>query len=238
MDALQLVFSAVDRTVRDGHLIDDSPPWEEPTRATVVPFEKHPVAPPEKPPEPPKNSGLSDAEGLRKAYTSPDNVFVDGDHMYVAGTTVSPIGDDLASTVRNTREFIQDWTDNIEKLPLNLTKATKRYQQAYRELVKNPQITTLVGHSLGGAVVNEMGVSEPEKYKTRSYAAPVFRWDLPNDENHQRFRTIGDPVASMDRWAKTVQNQSWNPITLHSFSNFGDVVGKALLPGHMHDHLF
>jgi len=231
MDALQLVFRAVDQTVREGYLVDEAPPWEE---------QVTPPAPQAKPPEkpPPKNSGFSDAEGLRKAYASPDNVFVDGDHMYVAGTTVSPIGDDLASTVRNTREFIQDWTDNIEKLPLNLTKATKRYQQAYRALVKNPQVTTLIGHSLGGAVVNEMGVSEPEKYKTRSYAAPVFRWDLPNDENHQRFRTIGDPVASVDRWAKTVQKQSWNPISLHSFSNFGDVVGKALLPGHMPDHLF
>jgi hypothetical protein len=229
MDALQLVFRAVDRTVRDGHLVDDSPPWEEPVKVTPqapVPQAK----PPEKPPEPPKNSGLSDEEGLRRAYASPDNIYVDGDRMYVAGTTPSPLGDSLASTVRNTREFIQDWTDNIEKLPLNLTKATKRYQQAYRALVKNPQVTTLIGHSLGGAVVNEMGVSEPDKYKTRSYSAPVFRWDLPNDENHQRFRTLGDPVASMDRWANVVKKDSWNPISLHDFRNFAEM---ALLPGHM-----
>jgi hypothetical protein len=105
MDALQLVFKAVDRTVRDGYLVDEAPPWEEPARE-AVPSEQPPAPkpkPPEKPPEPPKNSGLSDAEGLRRAYASPDNVFVDGDHMYVAGTTVSPLGEDLASTVRNTR---------------------------------------------------------------------------------------------------------------------------------------
>ena len=224
MDALQLVFRAVDRTVRDGHLVD--PPWEEPVKAQApVPQAK----PPEKPPESLVKS-LSDEEGIRRAYDSPDKIFVDGDRMYVAGTTPSPLGDSLASTVRNTREFIQDWTDNIEKLPLNLTKATKRYQQAYRALVKNPQVTTLIGHSLGGAVVNEMGVSEPDKYKTRSYSAPVFRWDLPNDENHQRFRTLGDPVASMDRWANIVKKNSWNPITLHDFRNFAEM---ALLPGHM-----
>ena len=152
--------------------------------------------------------------------------------MYVAGTTPSPLGSDLASTVRNTREFTHDWTDNIEKAPFNLTKATKRYQQAYRALQKNPQVTELIGHSLGGTVVNEMGVSEPEKYKTRSYSAPVFRWDLPNDKNHQRFRTLGDPVAVMDRWAHAVKTDSWNPITLHSFSNFGTISPK-LLPGHM-----
>ena len=217
MDALQLVFRAVDRTVRDGHLVE--PPWEEPVKVTPqvsVPQAKSP----EKPPEPFVKSS-SDEEGLRRAYASPDNIYVDGDRMYVAGTTPSPLGDSLASTVRNTREFIQDWTDNIEKLPLNLTKATKRYQQAYRALVKNPQVTTLIGHSLGGAVVNEMGVSEPDKYKTRSYSAPVFRWDLPNDENHQRFRTLGDPVAMMDRWANAIKKDSWNP------------VGNAILPGHM-----
>ena len=98
MDALQLVFRAVDQTVQNGHLIDDSPPWEEPTRAAIVPSKK----PLEKPPEPPKNSGLSDEEGLRKANASPDNIYVDGDRMYVAGTTPSPLGDSLASTVRNT----------------------------------------------------------------------------------------------------------------------------------------
>lgn len=227
MDALRVVFRAVDATVRDGYVIDDAPPWEDPP-PPPPPLRR---APPET--QPPKNGGLSDAEGLRRAYDSPDNIFVDGDVMYVAGTTVSPLGDSLASTVRNTREFIQDWTDNIEKLPLNLTKATKRYQQAYRALTKNPQVTTLVGHSLGGAVVNEMGVSEPEKYKTRSYSAPVFRSDLPNDENHQRFRTLGDAVAVMDRWAIAVKKDSWNPIALHSFSNFGEVVGRALLPGHL-----
>ena len=154
MDALQLVFRAVDRTVRDGHLVDDSPPWEEPVKVTPqapVPQAKRP----EKPPESFVKS-FSDEEGLRRAYASPDNIYVDGDRMYVAGTTPSPLGDSLASTVRNIREFIQYWTDNIEKIPLNLTKATKRYQQAYRALVKNPQVTTLIGHSLGGAVVNEI----------------------------------------------------------------------------------
>jgi pimeloyl-ACP methyl ester carboxylesterase len=185
---------------------------------------------PEKPP--PKNSNLSDAEGLRKAYASPDNIFVDGNRMYVAGTTPSPLGNDLASTVRNTQEFIQDWTDNFEKLPFNLTKTTKRYQQAYSALQKNPQVTTLIGHSLGGAVVNEMGVSEPSKYKTRTYSAPVFRFDLPNDENHQRYRTEGDAVAVMDRWAVPVKKNSWNPLSLHAYSNFGDI-GKRPMPGHM-----
>ena len=223
MDALQIVFKAIDKTVRDGYLIDDVPPWEEPVR--VVVNSPQPLTPPQ-------NSNLSDAEGLRRAYDSLDNIFIDGNRMYVAGTTPSPLGSNLVSTLRNARDFMQDWTDNVEKLPFNLTKATKRYQQAYKALQNNPQVTELIGHSLGGTVVNEMGVSEPTKYKTRTYAAPVFRFDLPNDENHQRYRTEGDPVAAMDRWANTVRVNSWNPIALHSFSNFGDI-GKRPLPGQM-----
>ena len=94
MDALQIVFRAVDETVAGGYMINDTPPWEEPAKFSA---EKAPVLqakPPEKP-EPPKNSGFSDEEGLQRAYASPDNIYVDGDHMYVAGTTPSPLGDSL-----------------------------------------------------------------------------------------------------------------------------------------------
>ena len=34
----------------------------------------------------PKNSGLSDAERLSKAYSAPDSIFIDGNKMYIAGT--------------------------------------------------------------------------------------------------------------------------------------------------------
>ena len=76
MDALQIVFKAVDKTVRDGYLIDDVPPWEEPVK--VVVNSPQPLTPPQ-------NSNLSDAEGLRRAYDSLDNIFIDGKESHVCG---------------------------------------------------------------------------------------------------------------------------------------------------------
>lgn len=232
MDALQKIFKAVDETVQDGYLLDDLPPWDDQSQMAREPSNESNTSPIKTRETLAKNSNLSDAEGLRKAYASPDKIFVDGNRMYVAGTTPSPLGSDLQTTVKNTSEFLQDWRDNIQKLPWNLTKSTKRYRQAYNALMKNPQVTTIIGHSLGAAVTNELGVSSGSRYKTRSYAAPVFRWDLPNDDDHLRFRTEGDPVAIMDRWAITVRKDSWNPLSLHSYWNFGDI-GRRPMPGQL-----
>ena len=65
-------------------------------------------------PDAPKNnnSGISDSEGLSKAYSAPNAVFVDGNKMYVAGT-------------RSFGEAVRDWW----KIPAGKTVDVERYGQ-------------------------------------------------------------------------------------------------------------
>ena len=58
--------------------------------------------------------------------------------MYIAGTS-----------------NLQDIWDDL-KIPFNLTKYSKRYEDADKLLKDNPQIDDIVGHSLGGAVALEL----------------------------------------------------------------------------------
>lgn len=170
------------------------------------------------------NNGLSDAEGLTKAYESPGKIHIDGNKMYISGTTPTPLGDDLISTATNTRNWIQDWSDDFTKVPLGLTSLSERYQQAQQALSENPQVDTLVGHSLGGSVVLELNKNYGDKFRTTTYSAPVFdlfQNDTVND-NHLRFRTKGDIIASMDNNAITINKNTLNPLELHAYNNYGD----------------
>ena len=170
------------------------------------------------------NSGLSDAEGLSKAYDSPGKIHVDGNKMYISGTTPTPLGNDLMSTMKNTRDWMQDWSDDFTKVPLGLTRFSERYQQAQQALSENPQVDTLVAHSLGGVVALELNKNYGDKFKTTTYSAPVFDL-LPNDtvnDNHLRFRTKGDIIASMDNNAITINKDTMNPLELHAYTNYGD----------------
>jgi predicted alpha/beta hydrolase family esterase len=64
--------------------------------------------------------------------------------------------------VSGTKDFPQDHWDDISKIPFNLTAESLRYRNADKALnnneLLNPEqnITSLVGHSLGGSVVLEM----------------------------------------------------------------------------------
>ena len=74
-------------------------------------------------------------EGLRRAYASKDGTYVDGDTEYVAGT--------------NPMDPRDLWADVL--IPFNMTRYGHRYDQAEKTLNANPQVTRLVGHSLGEA---------------------------------------------------------------------------------------
>ena len=67
-------------------------------------------------------SPITDREGLDKAYALPDKVFVNGDTLYVAGTS-----------------YLQDVWDDL-KIPFSQTSKAQRYSDAETIMAKNPQI--------------------------------------------------------------------------------------------------
>ena len=68
--------------------------------------------------------------GLSKAYASDSSTHIDGDTLFIAGT-------------KTTRDIFSDWI----KIPLGLTRYSKRYKEAEDVLKANPQAKNLSGHS-------------------------------------------------------------------------------------------
>ena len=138
---------------------------------------------------------LADRVGLDRAYADPRKVYMEGDSMYVAGTSsLGDVADDLA-------------------LPFGLTKGTQRYIDAERVLQSNPKMRRVVGHSLGGAVSLELQRDHLDLH-TRTYGAPVISM-TPGE----RYKSAGDLVSFLDFGAKTTVPKSLNP---HSYQDIGE----------------
>ena len=154
-------------------------------------------------------TGLSDRDGLRLAYQQPDHVYIQENKMYIAGSKTAT-----------------DWVHNVAFIPTQQTQYHNIYKSAFDQLKKNPQVNELIGHSAGGAVLLELQKQYPNRFdKTRSYSAPVFNplGSGQLNENHLRFRTIGDPVAMLDNGAITMNKNILNPFITHSFTNYGEI---------------
>ena len=102
-------------------------------------------------------NNLTDVQGLNRAYGTDDNVFLNNNTMYVSGTKHAELLPTLLNlnpiqTYMNYKNgYYQDMWDDL-KIPFGLTKYSQRYQEADQMLKDNPQITNVVGHSLGGSV--------------------------------------------------------------------------------------
>ena len=108
-------------------------------------------------PDKPNNSRMSDSEGLSKALNAPNSVFIDGNRMYIAGT-----------------HNLRDVWDDVSKIPFwGDLRNSERYQQAEAALKDNPQVNTVIGHSLGGSVALEINKQNNNQFKTRTYGAPI-----------------------------------------------------------------
>jgi hypothetical protein len=150
---------------------------------------------------------IEDRVGLSRAYDAPDNIYVLGNTAYVAGTRLT----------RNFGEAARDLFDDA-KLPLVGARSSRRYEELQQALSRNKQVTNLVGHSLGGAVILEAARQNPA-LTTTTYGAPVidvFARSSLQSVPH-RFANYGDPIAMFDTNATPGFNS--NP---HSFSNFAN----------------
>ena len=98
--------------------------------------------------------------GLSNAYASPSGLYKTGKTLYVSGTT--------GKNGSMTRDII----DDLIHLPTRNAENTEKYKDVIEELNKSPEITRLVSHSLGSAVVNTINQNHPTKYQTTTYATP------------------------------------------------------------------
>ena len=97
-------------------------------------------------------------------------------------------------------------------IPLHALRSTPRYAQA-RDAVR-PWTTHLVGHSLGGAIVQAL-IEDFPRLRGRTYGSPALSWN-PNPRI-QAFRRFGDPVSITNRAVSSSLPFTWNP---HSYSGF------------------
>ena len=153
-----------------------------------------------------RGDDITDAQGLRRAYHQGDS-YPCGNALYIAGSHTG-----------------EDWFDDVTKVPFwgSVTRAT-RYQQAEKALKANPNITRVVGHSLGGSVALELQKNYP-RLQSRTYGAPV--WDpLGRDGNTaDRHRNWLDPVSMFDRSA--TRSVKWNPLDNFSLTHTYDNIGS------------
>jgi len=186
---------------------------------------------------------IADNEGLRRAYNQPNRVYVNGNRMYVAGTTwtddrnvskpplYTMILKGLFPGMIPDNFSLNDAVDDF-KIPTFQTKNIQRYKDAEQVLKDNPNVNTLVGHSMGSSVILELNKANNDKFITRTYSAPVFD-PIPNnfeknDQNNERFRTKNDLVAIFDNNAQTIYKPTvLEPLSLHSYNNYGNI-GKGI----------
>ena len=153
---------------------------------------------------------LEDRQGLKNAYDSPSGLYKTGKTLYISGTT----GKDGSIT--------RDILDDLIHLPSRSAENTEKYKDAMKMLEQSPEITRLVGHSLGSAVTNTLDQNFPNRFETTTYATPAVKPKRKGKQNpkHRDFRNPNDPVSILDGYAITSSFDDPNPIVSHGFSNF------------------
>ena len=90
------------------------------------------------------------------------------------------------------------------------------------ELKKSPDITRLVSHSLGSAVVNKINEEQPNRFSTTTYATPTMKPRRKGKQDPRRIdlRNPNDPVSMLDGYAITSDHKGFNPLIKHSYLQF------------------
>ena len=155
---------------------------------------------------------LEDRQGLKNAYSSPSGLYKTGKTLYISGTT----GKDGSIT--------RDILDDLIHLPSRSAERTEKYKDAIKMLEQSPEITRLVGHSLGSAVANTLDQNFPNRFDTTVYATPAVKPKRKKgekqDPRHRDFRNPNDVVSALDGYAETSNFNDPNPLTAHGYTNF------------------
>ena len=153
---------------------------------------------------------LEDRQGLKNAYDSPSGLYKTGKSLYISGTT----GKDGSIT--------RDILDDLIHLPSRRAEHTEKYKDAIKMLEQSPEITRIIGHSLGSAVVNTLDQNFPNRFETTTYATPAVKPKRKGkqDPRHRDFRNPNDPVSMLDGYAITSNFDDPNPLVAHGFANF------------------
>ena len=162
---------------------------------------------------------LTDTQGLRLAYESPDRIYRNGSQLYIAGTK-DPI----------------DFYDDL-KLPFYQTRNTKRYKDVDKFIKddtieidgkKLTGITDIISHSLGSAVGQQINNDYGNIFRSRSYGSPFVSGQRPEDTGtNLRIRKSGDPVSAFDKGSLTLNRGTLNPLQNHSYQDIGNVHNKT-----------
>ena len=144
-------------------------------------------------------------EGLRRAYAAPDKTYVDGDTEFIAGTDPTDYRDLLADVM----------------IPFNMTRYGHRYSQAEKTLKENPQVTRLVGHSLGQATAAAL---QKQYYGDRDlkvvgYGSPEIKMSIAPTPDTVRMRHGGDPISALDGESLTI-GASADPFVAHGYTGY------------------
>ena len=155
---------------------------------------------------------IDDAEGLKTAYANNTGLFRSGNTLYISGTGgKSGIG-----------AKFNDVFSDIFLIPTHNLQFSDKYRDVMNELEKNPDVTRLVGHSLGSSVLQEINNRNNQKYITTTYNAPFIAFGNRGGKNphHLRFSNRGDVISALDRDAIKIDTDTNNPIQAHKFDNF------------------
>ena len=162
---------------------------------------------------------LTDTQGLRLAYESPDRIYRNGSQLYIAGTK-DPI------------DFYHDL-----KLPFYQTRNTKKYKDVDKFIQddaididgkKHYGVTDIISHSLGSAVGQQINNDYGNIFRSRSYGSHFVSGQRPEDTGtNLRIRKSGDPVSMFDSGSITLNRGTLDPLQNHSYQDIGNVHNTA-----------
>jgi hypothetical protein len=154
---------------------------------------------------------LGHTDAMLRAYKAPSRIWVNGNVMYVAGTSqVLDLIDDLA-------------------LPTVGVAKTYRYaavkREAERQATAGNPIKLIVGHSLGASVAHR--IAAESNIRHIAVAEPAGWW---SDPNPSAVRQEGDPISWGSK-GTTKKAKGWNP---HDMAPLDDFAVSQGLPDPLH----